>query len=68
MAVIGLICVGVAYLASFGFCSFCGLQVAGIHNLLPFLLLGIGVDDMFVLCAQIEQCPVILSLILFWNS
>lgn len=48
-AVVGVICVGIAYASSFGFCSYIGLKVAGVHNLLLFLLLGIGVDDMFVI-------------------
>lgn len=29
--------------------------MAGIHNLLPFLLIGIGVDDMFVISAAVDQ-------------
>lgn len=48
-AVIGVICVGLAYTSSYGFCSYIGMKVAGVHNLLVFLLLGIGVDDMFVI-------------------
>lgn len=37
---------------SYGLCSLCGLFFGPMHNVLPFLLLGIGIDDMFV----IVQC------------
>ena len=37
---------------SFGFCSGIGLVYGPMHNVIPFLLLGIGIDDMFV----IVQC------------
>ena len=37
---------------SYGICSFCGLMFGPMHSVLPFLLLGIGIDDMFV----IVQC------------
>ena len=28
------------------------------HNILPFVLLGIGVDDMFVIVNTIDQTPI----------
>ena len=34
---------------AYGFCSACGLFVTPVHNILPFLLLGIGIDDVFVI-------------------
>jgi predicted RND superfamily exporter protein len=34
---------------SYGFCSGVGLFYGPMHNVLPFLLLGIGIDDMFVI-------------------
>ena len=34
---------------SFGFCSGIGLVYGPMHNVIPFLLLGIGIDDMFVI-------------------
>ena len=30
-----------------------GGEVSGVHNLMPFLLIGIGVDDMFVIANAI---------------
>jgi Niemann-Pick C1 protein len=49
LAFTGILCVGLAYGSSVGFSALCGQKTTGIHNLLPFLLLGIGVDDMFVI-------------------
>jgi len=52
---ITLLCVALAYTASSGLLFYLGGKTAGIHNLLPFLLIGIGVDDMFVISAAIDQ-------------
>lgn len=54
-ALITLLCVILSYTASTGICFILGGRVAGVHNLLPFLLIGIGVDDMFVISAAIDQ-------------
>lgn len=52
---ITLLCVGLAYTSSAGLAFYCGWKSAGVHSLLPFLLIGIGVDDMFVISASIDQ-------------
>ena len=54
-AFIGILSTGLAYLASYGLCCIFGLSNTGIHNLLPFLLLGIGADDMYVITAVADQ-------------
>ena len=46
---IALLCVGLSYGASSGLAYFVGAKSAGVHNILPFLLIGIGVDDCFVI-------------------
>ena len=38
-----------ALLTSYGLCSYFGLLISPLHNFIPFLLLGLGVDDMFVI-------------------
>lgn len=38
-----------------------GGEVSGIQNLLPFLLIGIGVDDMFVIANAVDQVPFSVS-------
>lgn len=40
--------------AGFGICMALGLPFVALVNLLPFLLLGIGVDDAFILVNGIE--------------
>lgn len=51
----GLVCVGLSYASGFGVCFLLGGETAGVHNLMPFLLIGIGVDDMFVICNAVDQ-------------
>ena len=45
---IGVASVGLAVVISFGVCSALGVFFGPVHNILPLLLLGLGVDDMFV--------------------
>jgi len=46
------LCVALAIFVSYGICSAFRIIYGPVHNVLPFLLLGIGIDDMFV----IVQC------------
>lgn len=73
---LGLLCVGMAFVAAIGICSFFGISYGPVHTsrtkfslsfdhklyftifatfvlliLVPFLLMGLGVDDIFVLMA-----------------
>ncbi|KAL6447550.1 hypothetical protein ACFW04_000040 [Cataglyphis niger] len=52
---IGLFCVGIAFLLAVGICSLIGIPYGPIHTALPFLLLGLGVDDIFVFNAFWKQ-------------
>ncbi|XP_032219705.2 patched domain-containing protein 3 [Nematostella vectensis] len=49
LGVAGVICVGLSIGVSFGMSSAFGVFYGPVHSVLPFLLLGIGVDDMFVI-------------------
>jgi hypothetical protein len=40
--------------AAYGFGSYCGLIFSPLMNVLPFLLIGIGVDGMFILQASMD--------------
>lgn len=48
---VGLMCVGLAYVTSIGVCSMMGIAFGPVHSSLPFLLMGLGIDDMFVMSA-----------------
>ena len=52
---ISLLCVGLAYGASSGFAFLIGFKFGGVHEILPFLLIGIGVDDCFVISSALDQ-------------
>ena len=49
MALAALVTVGLSTAAGFGISSAFGLFFGPVHSLLPFILLGIGVDDAFVI-------------------
>ena len=54
MALTGLVCMAIAYITGFAICFSLDMKVAGIHDLIPFLLIGIGVDDIFVMCNAVD--------------
>ena len=54
-AAIGVASALMAYFASYGLCSLIGIKASNMHGLLPFLLLGIGADDMYVIAAVVDQ-------------
>ena len=45
----GIMSCGLAIFASYGICSAFGLTFSPMHNFIPFLILGLGIDDMFVI-------------------
>lgn len=47
----GLFSVGMAFVTACGICSLLGVKYGPVHTSLPFLLMGLGVDDMFVMMA-----------------
>lgn len=50
-----VVSVGLAIAAAYGFCSYAGFFFSKLMNLLPFLLLGIGVDDAFILIGALDN-------------
>ena len=50
----GVVCIALSMGFAYGFCSACTLFVTPVHNILPFLLLGIGIDDVFVIVQNWE--------------
>ncbi|XP_071537135.1 NPC intracellular cholesterol transporter 1 homolog 1b-like [Panulirus ornatus] len=49
LSMLGLLATVMAVGISFGLCSAFGLAYGPIHSILPLLMLGLGVDDMFVI-------------------
>lgn len=45
----GILSVVLALLTAFGICAGLGVMFSSLNMILPFLLLGIGIDDMFIL-------------------
>lgn len=48
---VGMMCVGLAYVTAIGWCSMMGISFGPVHSSLPFLFMGLGIDDMFVMSA-----------------
>ena len=55
VTLVGFACVMLAVQAGFGFCGILDLRISAVHESMPILMLGIGVDDMFVICNAIDQ-------------
>ena len=60
-AIIGLSCVLVSITSGYGIAFTFGYKFSDMHAVLPFLILGLGVDDMFVIVNTIDQTPDFLT-------
>ncbi|XP_018402992.1 PREDICTED: patched domain-containing protein 3-like isoform X2 [Cyphomyrmex costatus] len=54
LSLMGISVVGQAILSAYGICYYMGFFYGSVHPILPFLLLGIGVDDMFIIMQSLE--------------
>ncbi len=50
-----LLSVGMGVITSFGLCSLVGLAYGPMHSLIPCLLVGLGVDNAFVLVQAMQN-------------
>jgi hypothetical protein len=55
LGLVGLLGVALAIGAGFGIALFIGLPFTTVTQVLPFILLGVGVDDMFMLVQSLEE-------------
>ncbi|XP_056018910.1 NPC intracellular cholesterol transporter 1-like isoform X2 [Ostrea edulis] len=55
LSLAGIIVIGMSIGFSFGLSSAAGWEYGPLHSILPFLLLGIGVDDMFVVVGSYQS-------------
>ncbi|OWF43457.1 patched domain-containing protein 3-like [Mizuhopecten yessoensis] len=53
----GVLPAGLAIMGSFGFCSAIGVDFVNMVGIMPFLILGIGVDDMYILMSSLADAP-----------
>ncbi|XP_069131976.1 patched domain-containing protein 3-like [Argopecten irradians] len=53
----GVLPAGLAIMGSFGFCSAIGVDFVNMIGIMPFLVLGIGVDDMYILMSSLADAP-----------
>ncbi|XP_012277328.1 Niemann-Pick C1 protein isoform X2 [Orussus abietinus] len=51
----GLLCIGGAFIIAVGVCSLIGVPYGPVHTSLPFMLMSLGIDDMFVVMASWKQ-------------
>ncbi|KAL1250583.1 hypothetical protein QQF64_018379 [Cirrhinus molitorella] len=58
VAAFGVVSAGMAVLASFGLLLFCGMPFAMTVASAPFLILGVGVDDMFIMISCWQKTEV----------
>ncbi|XP_001601232.1 NPC intracellular cholesterol transporter 1 [Nasonia vitripennis] len=52
---VALFCIGGAFAVAIGLCSLFGVPYGPVHTSLPFMLMGLGVDDTFVMMAAWEE-------------
>ncbi|XP_021359962.1 patched domain-containing protein 3-like [Mizuhopecten yessoensis] len=58
----GVLTTLISIAASFGLVSACGVEFVNIVGVMPFLLVGIGLDDMFILLSGLADAPVSYSI------
>ena len=54
IALFGLICIALSVFAGFGISIMVGYEQTVAHRALPILMIGIGVDDMFIICNALD--------------
>mmetsp|Transcript_5028 Transcript_5028/g.12536 ORF Transcript_5028/g.12536 Transcript_5028/m.12536 type:complete len:858 (+) Transcript_5028:197-2770(+) len=61
IGMVGLVSTGFAIVFSYGVCLAIGLPINPLVSVLPFILIGIGVDDLFILAGHADRTPISLS-------
>jgi Niemann-Pick C1 protein len=49
LSLLGILAIGLGIATSYGICQLLGIWYGPMNSILPFMLLGIGIDDMFVI-------------------
>ena len=53
----GILCTLISIFAGYALATALGFLAADLHHIIPFLIVGVGVDDMFVIVYSIDQTP-----------
>ncbi|KAJ8959876.1 hypothetical protein NQ318_011611 [Aromia moschata] len=61
LGLLGNVSAAMATLGAFGFCMYAGVDFIGINLAAPFLMIGIGIDDTFVMLAAWRRTSIKLS-------
>ena len=51
---VGMFCVIISITTGYGIAFAVGLKISRFHDVLPFMIMGIGVDDMFVIVNTVD--------------
>ena len=49
LSLLGILAIALGTATSYGLCQLLGIPSTKMNSILPFMLLGIGIDDMFVI-------------------
>ncbi len=55
VSICGIVAVGFGLISSYGVCSYIGWFSSNMNQIMPFLILGIGIDDMFVIAQNFDN-------------
>ena len=56
-ALVGMSCILLSITSGYGIALALGWKTTKFHAIIPFMIMGIGVDDMFVIVNTIDQTP-----------
>ena len=57
-AFVGILCVMISITSGYALAFGLGNKISNFHNIIPFLIVGVGVDDMFVIVNSIDSVPI----------
>jgi hypothetical protein len=63
LSVVGIMSVAMGMILAYGLCSLFGLFYSAAHTVIPFLLLGIGIDNIFVITQVIVHLYSMLRIV-----
>ncbi|CAG0900163.1 unnamed protein product [Cyprideis torosa] len=61
LSIAGLISIGFSTMTALGTCYQLGFVYGSMHRTMPFILLGIGIDDMFVIVQAFDNLPSVID-------